>query len=120
MLMSFVKNNHNRMKPTRAFLTLALLGATTTGTLVLPPPAAAQEFGSAEYCDQLADIGAKAYRTKVDGHSLSAVLRAIGPKLAHDPQKKDAAEGVVIAIYGDSSIRSAADAYTTVFSACKR
>ncbi len=40
--------------------------------------------------------------------------------LAHDPQKKDAAQGVVTAIYGDAGIQSPSDAYDIVFSACMR
>ncbi|MCC4115287.1 hypothetical protein LLG90_07995 [Aromatoleum toluclasticum] len=97
-----------------------IVGIAVVTALLLPTPATAQKFGSTEYCKQLADIGANAYRTKADGHSLSSVLNVIGPMLAHDPQKKQAAEGVVIAIFGDSSIRSSSQAYSTVFSVCRR
>lgn len=108
------------MRTSGSPIIVALVGIAAVTALLLPTPAAAQKFGSAEYCKQLAEIGANAYRTKVDGHSMSTVLGVIGPMLAHDPQKKQAAEGVVIAIYGDSSIRSSSQAYSTVFSACKQ
>lgn len=79
-----------------------------------------QQIGSSTYCSQLADIGANAFNTKKAGHSLNYVLTAIGSMLAHDPQKKRAAEGTVIAIYGDNSIRSATEARQIVYTACKR
>lgn len=88
--------------------------------LALPLGASAQEFGSAAYCSQLADIGANAYRTKKDGHSMDTVLQKIGYILSDNPQKKQAAQGVVIAVYGDGSIRSPKQAYEIVYSACKR
>lgn len=87
--------------------------------LALPIATSAQEFGSAPYCSQLADIGANAYRTKKDGHSMDSVLQKIGYILFDNPQKKQAAQGVVIAVYGDSSIRSPKQAYEIVYSACK-
>lgn len=86
----------------------------------LPLTASAQEFGSAAYCSQLAEIGANAYRTKKDGHSMDSVLQKVGYILSDNPQKKQAAQGVVIAVYGDSSIRSTKQASEIVYSACKR
>jgi hypothetical protein len=86
---------------------------------VLPWAAAAQGFRSPAYCAQLADIGSNAYRTKVDGYPMNAVLQQIGFILADDLQKKQAAQGVVIAIYGDASIKSRKQAYDTVYRACK-
>lgn len=77
-------------------------------------------MGSAEYCNQLAEIGANAYRTKAEGYSLSQVLNLVGQGLAHDPQKQRAAQGVVTAIYGDASIKSPSAASKVVFSACRR
>lgn len=88
--------------------------------LALPLVASAQEFGSAAYCSQLADIGANAYRTKKDGHSMDTVLQKVDYILSDNPQKKQAAQGVVIAVYGDSSIRSAKQASEIVYSSCKR
>jgi hypothetical protein len=80
----------------------------------------AQEFGSAAYCGQLADVGANAYRTKKEGHSMETVLQKVGYVLSDNPQKKQAAQGVVIAVYGDGSIKSPKQAYDIVYSACKR
>ena len=85
-----------------------------------PLLANAQAFGSAAYCAQLADIGSNAYGTKMAGHSMGAVIKKIDFILADDPQKKQAANGVVIAIYGDGSLKSAKQAYDTVYTACKR
>lgn len=86
----------------------------------IPISASAQEFGSAVYCSQLADIGANAYRTKIEGHPMASVHQKIGYILSDNPQKKQAAQGVVIAIYGDGSIKSPKQAYNIVYSACKR
>ena len=88
--------------------------------LIISTTSSAEEFRSASYCNQLADIGANAYRTKKEGHPLGTVLQKVGYILSDDPQKKEAAQGVVTAIYGDGSIRSAKQAYSIVYSACKR
>ena len=80
----------------------------------------AQSFRSQQYCDQLAEIGANAYDVKKSGQPMNAVISKVGYVLGDDRQKKDAAQGVIIAIYGDSSIRSRQQAYSTVYSACKR
>lgn len=86
-----------------------------------PLTVAAQEFGSATYCAQLAEIGANAFRTKQEGHSLDTVLQKVSYVMGNsDPQKKQAAQGVVIAVYGDSSIRSAQQAHDIVYRACKK
>tara|TARA_R110002049_G_scaffold115222_1_gene267083 strand:+ start:1188 stop:1490 length:303 start_codon:yes stop_codon:yes gene_type:complete len=77
-------------------------------------------FGSHEYCDQLATIGKNAYNTKVAGNSMSQVLSNIGYILQDDPQKKNAAQGVVVAIYGDNSISSASEAYSIVYESSKQ
>jgi hypothetical protein len=84
--------------------------------LVLCASASAQGFE----CGQLADIGANAYRTKKDGYSLESALQTVEYILANNPQKKQAAEGVVIAIYGDASITSPKQAYDIVYSSCTR
>lgn len=81
--------------------------------------ALAQEFRSTAYCAQLAEIGANAYRAKKDGHSMESVLQKTGYILADDAQRKKAAQGAVIAIYGDGSIKSPKQAYDIVYSACK-
>ena len=87
---------------------------------MLPLLVNAQEFRSKEYCAQLGDIGANAFRTKQEGHSLESALQKVGYVLADNPQKKQAAQGVVIAIYGDGSIKSASQARSTVLSACNK
>jgi hypothetical protein len=88
---------------------------------LVPMTAGAQAFGSAAYCSQLAEIGANAYRTKKDGHPLEVVLQKVGYVIGNsDPQKKQAAQGVVIAVYGDRSIKSAQQAYDIVYKACKQ
>ena len=84
------------------------------------PVAYAQSFGSQQYCDQLADIGANAYDTKKAGQPMNTVMSKVGYILGDDRQKKDAAQGVIAAIYGDSSIRNRQQAYSNVYSACKR
>jgi hypothetical protein len=78
------------------------------------------EFRSHEYCDQLATIGMNAYKTKMQGHSLSDVTNAISNTLKGDDQKTKAANGVAIAIYGDNSITSTSEAYSIVYNSCKR
>jgi hypothetical protein len=88
--------------------------------LLAPVAAHAQAFGSAEYCGQLAEVGSNAYQTKRDGYSLQQVLKVVGAGLADNPKKQQAAQGVVTLIYGDSSIKSAAQAYKIVYDACKR
>ena len=80
----------------------------------------AEEFGSASYCKQLAEIGSNAYHTKKEGYPLGTVLQKVGYVLSDNQQKKEAAQGVIIAIYGDGSIRSDKQAYNIVYSACKR
>jgi hypothetical protein len=80
----------------------------------------AGDMGSASYCSQLAEIGANAYQTKQAGYSMSEVLQKVGYVLKSDTQKQNAAQGVIIAIYGDSSIRSSSQAYSAVYKACKR
>jgi hypothetical protein len=82
--------------------------------------AVSQEFGTDQYCMQLANIGANSYQAKKDGHSMGQVLQTIGNVLRGNPQKRDAAQGVVIAVYGDNSIRSSSAAYNIVYSACKQ
>ena len=80
----------------------------------------AGDEGSSTYCSQLAEIGANAYQTKQAGYSMGEVLQKIGDGLRSDAQKKTAAQGVVVAVYGDASIRSASQAYGIVYNACKR
>jgi hypothetical protein len=86
----------------------------------LPLTTVAQDFGSPQYCSQLANIGANAVRTKLDGYPLSQILQAVGELLAHDQQKRVAAEGVVRIVYGDSSLKSPQEAYDAVYSSCLR
>ena len=80
----------------------------------------ARDMGSASYCSQLAEIGANAYQTKQAGYSMSEVLQKVGYALKGDTQKQSAAQGVIVAIYGDASIRSSSQAYSNVYRACKR
>lgn len=87
--------------------------------LSLPVIATAQPVGSHPYCDQLADIGRNTLNAKRDGHSLSEVLAIINRILSDSPNK-DAAQGVVIAIYGDNSINTAGRAYDIVYGACRK
>lgn len=82
--------------------------------------ASAQEFGSHEYCDQLAEIGMNAYNAKKQGHSLSDVTTTVTYVLQDDVQKRTAAVGVITAIYGDASIVSASSAYSIVYNTCKQ
>ena len=87
---------------------------------LLPFFTLAQSFRSDEYCRQLAEIGSNAYLTKKEGYSMEAVNRKIASILADDPLKLQSAQGVVMAIYGDGSIRSAKQAYQIVYTSCKR
>lgn len=75
-------------------------------------------FSSTKECAQLAEIGVNAYKSKVDGHSLTKVTDAINYILIDNKQKRDIANGVVISIYGDSSIKSSSEAYERVLSVC--
>jgi len=97
---------------------MKIVAAILAAGLALTGNANAQAFGSHQYCDQLADIGANTYDVKKDGYPMETVLTRIGGML--EGQKKEAAQGVIVAIYGDSSIRSRKHAYSTVYSACKQ
>ena len=88
--------------------------------LLLPLSVSAQQFGSPAYCNQLADIGAKTFDARRDGHPLSAVLATVTSGLAGQPAKRDAAQGVVVLVYNDRSITSAGQAYRTVYSVCTK
>jgi len=50
---------------------------------------------------------------------MESVLQKIDEMLADNPEKREAAEGVVIAIYGADSIKNAQQAYDIVYSSCK-
>ena len=76
-------------------------------------------FRTEEGCSQLGSIAANAFDTKSQGHSLAAVLQQLGRLDISDAQRKSAAEGVVIAIYGDSSLKTRQQAYQIAYSACK-
>lgn len=82
--------------------------------------ASAEEMGAETYCSQLAEIGGNAYNTKKAGVPMGTVLDKVGYILSDDPRKKAAAQGVIIAVYGDSSIRNEGQAYRKVYSACRR
>lgn len=83
-------------------------------------PVCAQAFRSETYCRQLADIGGKTFNVKKSGGSLGSILQQVRYVLASEPQKLQAAEGVIVAIYGDGSIKSASQAYGIVYSTCKQ
>lgn len=51
---------------------------------------------------------------------MESVLQKVGYILADDRQKKQAAQGVIVAVYGDGSIKSSKQARDIVYSACKR
>lgn len=76
--------------------------------------------GSDTYCSQLADVGRTAFNAKQEGHGIDAVISVVRNGLAHDPRRQTAAEGVVLVIYGDSSISSGMEAYSHVYEACRR
>lgn len=78
------------------------------------------EFGSHEYCNELADVGMNAYKAKQEGNSLSDVITLISHILKDDAKKSTAANGVVMAIYGDASISSASEAYSIVYKSCRQ
>lgn len=80
----------------------------------------AADYRSTEYCAQLADIGKKVYLAKQDGHSLSAISSTVSNGLAHDKGRQTIAVGVVMSVYGDSSITSSSEAYQIVFDSCSR
>ena len=82
--------------------------------------AQAQAFRSEAYCQQLADIGANTFNAKQSGNTLNSVRGVIQSVLVSEPQKLQAADGVVLAIYGDGSIKSASQARNIVYSSCKR
>lgn len=76
--------------------------------------------GSDTYCSQLASIGRTAFNAKQEGHGIDAVVSVVRDGLAHDRRRQTAAEGVVLVIYGDSSISSGMEAYSHVYEACRR
>lgn len=94
------------------FITFAIMLASTA--------VHAQAFRSHQFCSDLADIGASAYNVKRAGYSMEEVLNRVSPMLASDKQKQQAAEGVIMIIYGDSSIRSAKQARKIVYSGCRQ
>jgi len=71
-------------------------------------------------CFQLADIGQKAYQAKQEGQSLTKIISAIDYILKDDPRKNQLAQGVVIAIYGDNSIKSSSEAFSITYNACPK
>lgn len=77
-----------------------------------------QLLGNSKYCAQLADIGRTAFSAKQDGHPMSAALGIVSSGLSHDRQRRMLAEGAVIAVYGDGSIRSPGHAYEIVHTTC--
>lgn len=80
----------------------------------------AQAFRSEAYCQQLADIGANTFNAKQTGNTLNSIRGVIQSVLISEPQKLQAADGVVIAVYGDSSIKSASQARNVVYGSCRR
>lgn len=70
-------------------------------------------------CSELADIGANAWQTKQDGHTLGEVMATVKKVLPTDPMKRQAVEGTIIAVYGDNSLKSAAQARRAIYDGCK-
>ena len=99
---------------------LAALMFITSAIALASTAVHAQEFRSHQFCSDLAEIGASAYNVKRAGYSMAEVLNKVSPMLAHDKQKRTAAEGVIMIIYGDSSIRSAKQARKIVYSGCRQ
>lgn len=73
---------------------------------------------NASDCRDLAGIGADALTTKQDGISLNSVLAAIATVDIIDPRRRVMAEGVVIAVYGDSTLKTRSQAYEAVLEPC--
>lgn len=71
-------------------------------------------------CHQLGNIGRDAYNTKVAGAPLFYITGIISKMLQHDPARRDAAIGTVIAVYGDASLNSGYQAYSAIYDACKQ
>jgi len=80
----------------------------------------AAEYGTREYCIDLSMMGKNAYVAKINGNSLTKVKEAVANILQNDLKKRDAAIGVITAIYGDNSISSSNKAYAIVYDACTR
>jgi hypothetical protein len=85
-----------------------------------PTSSPSAEFGSPIYCGQLATIAESAYKTKQDGYPLHQIQAVVGEGLAHSPEKNIVAQSVVAVIYGDSTLRSAREAYDSVYQECLR
>lgn len=93
---------------------LALLVA-----LGAPAAAAAQDLGGDQYCGQLAQIGASAWRTRADGYPVEQVLREVRSILRSHPHRLEQAEDVIVEIYQDRSVSSPGQAYSKVYAGCR-
>ena len=84
-----------------------------------PASAAAENSGGEQYCGQLAQIGASAWRTRVDGYPVEQVLREVRSILRSQPHRLEQAEDVIVDIYQDRSVSSAGQAYSKVYAGCR-
>lgn len=97
-----------------ALCTLALSGA------AFSQPSSPQAPASEQYCGKLAQIGASAWRTRTDGYPMDKVLTEVKTILSGKPDTLEDAHEVITAIYADSSVGSAKQAYTKVYEGCRQ
>ena len=73
-----------------------------------------------QYCGKLAQIGASAWRTRTDGYPMDKVLTEVNTILSGKPDILQDAHQVISAIYADSAVSSAKQAYTQVYEGCRK
>jgi hypothetical protein len=102
-------------------MTRKLAGSALAILVALGPcmQAAAEDPGGGQYCGQLAQIGASAWRTRVDGYPVEQVLREVRSILGSHPHRLEQAEDVIVEIYQDRSVSSASQAYRKVYADCR-
>ena len=95
-------------------------GRTTEGSAPGNASKTSLPFQSEQGCNELGDIAANAWSTRSQGTSLQTVLTSVAQIQMQDPTRKAAAEGVIVAIYGDLSISSREHAFQKAYAACSK
>ena len=89
-------------------------------SIAILPPVSSAELGSHEFCLNLANVGKNAFKAKSSGYSLSEVLNSFSTIFTEPSKEKTAAEGVILVVYGDSSIKNSDSAFEIVYDTCRK
>ena len=107
----------------RKRLVCALFALSLCTTAFSDPAPAAMATATAandQYCGKLAQIGASAWRTRTDGYPMDRVLDEVDTILSAKPQTLEDAHEVIVAVYADTSVSSAQQAYAKVYEDCRQ